>query len=191
MDLGAYSNIDDLQHIMKENGIEVQRLRGLRLMKDEKPFSQEDIDKAAKCIGLEYCESACRGYFEWGDFVGCLYSDGTNKMVEKYFIHSKDEYGAWGISDVNWKNIHGKKRKRFKYELKQAKKRVEKNYGVFNKYCGRKDVLYIHTRLGGLNWTSSFYNCQNTIANQPWFLEKIDDPFDCTYCDIYAKIREV
>ena len=186
MDLGAYAQINNLQHIMKENGIEIPRLRGLRLMKNEEILTQETINKMAKDIGLEYCESACRGYFEWGD-CGCLYSDGTNKMVKKYFIRSKDGYE---LLDVNWKNIHGKKRKRFKYELKQAKKRVEKNYRIFNKYCGQDGVLYIHARLGGFNWTSSYYDCPNTIGNQPWFLEKVDDPFDSTYCDIYARIKE-
>ena len=37
MDIGAYVQIDDLDKIAKENGIEVPRLRGYRLMKDEKP----------------------------------------------------------------------------------------------------------------------------------------------------------
>ena len=35
MDLGAYSQIDDLNEIAKENNIEVPRLRGYRLMKNE------------------------------------------------------------------------------------------------------------------------------------------------------------
>lgn len=189
MDLGAYAQIEDLEHLMKENGIEIPRLRGLRLMKNEKPLSQEEIDSIAKDIGLNCCELACRGYFEWGN-CGCLYSNGTNKMVKKYFIRSKDEeYGGYNIIDVNWKNIHGKKRKRLKYELKLAKKRVEEQYTVLNKYAGQDGILYIHARLGGHNWTRPYYDCPNTIAKQPWFLEKIDDAFDDTYCDIYARIK--
>ena len=46
MDLGAYENIEELSAIAKENGIEIPRLRGYRLMKNEKPFPQDRIDKA-------------------------------------------------------------------------------------------------------------------------------------------------
>lgn len=180
MDLGAYAQIEDFNKVMNDNGISVPRLRGLRLMSKESPFAENDIAEWAKHIGLENCEFACRAYFEWGDY-GHLYSSGTNKMVKKYLITDND--GC--LSDVNWKNIHGKKRKRFKYELKQAYKRVTKNTSVFNKYIGRNDVLYIHARIGGCNW---LYYGGSEIAKEPWFLEKVDDPFDSTYCDIYAKI---
>lgn len=57
-------------------------------------------------------------------------------------------------------------------------------FETFNKYSGRFDVLYIHARIGGGNWLS----CRNQVKNQPWFLEKVDDFYDNTYCDIYAKI---
>lgn len=36
MDLGAYVKIKDLSQIMINNGIEIPRLRGLRLMSEEK-----------------------------------------------------------------------------------------------------------------------------------------------------------
>ena len=29
------------------------------------------------------------------------------------------------------------------------------------------------------------------ISKQPWFIEKVDDPYDDTYCDIYARIKPV
>ena len=38
MDLGAYAQIDDLSEIARRNGIEVPRLRGYRLMKDERYY---------------------------------------------------------------------------------------------------------------------------------------------------------
>ena len=56
---------------------------------------------------------------------------------------------------------------------------------MFNKYVGRKDILYIHARIGGGNW--SYYH--HRVDKQPWFIEKVDDAFDSTYCDIYAKIN--
>ena len=37
MDLYAYTQIDELEEIMKANDIEVPRLRGLRLMSKETP----------------------------------------------------------------------------------------------------------------------------------------------------------
>ena len=33
-----------------------------------------------------------------------------------------------------------------------------------------------------------YYNGFNLIKNE-WWLEKVDDYFDNTYCDIYAKIK--
>ena len=57
---------------------------------------------------------------------------------------------------------------------------------MWNKYVGRENVLYIHSRIGGTNW--DYYN-GNELTKQPWFLEKVDNYFDSTYCDIYALIK--
>ena len=65
------------------------------------------------------------------------------------------------------------------------KKRVEKQRAAWNKYAGRDDVLYIHARIGGDNW---FYY-HSYVDTQPWFLEKVDDSYDSTYCDLYARIK--
>ena len=37
MDLFAYSQIDDFDHLLEDNNIEIPRLRGVRLMSQEKP----------------------------------------------------------------------------------------------------------------------------------------------------------
>lgn len=70
--------------------------------------------------------------------------------------------------------------------LEQSKRAIQNQYAVWNKYAGKENVLYIHARIGGNNWGS--YG-GSTIERQPWFLEKVDDSFDDTYCDIYAKIN--
>ena len=57
---------------------------------------------------------------------------------------------------------------------------------MWNKYAGKENVLYIHSRIGGGNWD---YYGGNELSKQPWFLEKVDDCYDDTYCDIYAKIN--
>lgn len=59
---------------------------------------------------------------------------------------------------------------------------------MWNKYAGREDVLYIHSRMGGGNWKYWNADKRTELMNQPWFLGRVDDCFDSTYCDFYAKI---
>ena len=73
-----------------------------------------------------------------------------------------------------------------KTAIHNDKKAYERQAEVFNKYVGRDDILYIHARIGGGNW-SHYYK---DVVNQPWFIEKVDDGFDSTYCDIYARIKK-
>ncbi len=181
MDLYAYAQIESIGEVMNQNGINVPRLRGLRLMKDETPLAKEQIEKKSLDIGLQECEFLCCSNFtidsNWHEF-----SDRTMRTKKKYLIKDQDEF----VIGIRWNVAHGDKRKKFKYVLKRARKKVGKTYEVFNKYCGRDDVLYIHARIGGLNWVP--YGGRE-LAQQDWFLEKVDDPFDNTYCDIYAKIK--
>ena len=183
MDLGAYAKIKDLKQIMIDNGIVIPRLRGLRLMSEEKPLSEVKIKDQIDFIGLLECKHLCQSYFHlnsnWFDL-----STRTERITKKYIIYDKNENEI----GVNWKNLHGRKRKLFRFCLKSAKKRVLKTYRTFNRYCGQKNVLYIHARIGGKNW--EYFN-GSEIAKQPWFIEKLDDAFDSTYCDIYARIKEM
>lgn len=169
MDLGAYIQIDDLNHILVENNIYVPRLRGLSLMKDEVPCSQEDIDTSVNFIWLWHCYNC------------------EDKNIYKHIIYTKDKNGYKDRTGINWRAIHGKTRKRCRFYLKKAKRKVTNFYEIHNKYCGHEDVLRIHARIGGNNW--KWYGGPTDIAKQPWFLEKVDNYFDSTYCDIYAKIK--
>ena len=116
MDLYAYSQIDKLKKYLEENNIDIPRLRGLRLMKDEKPVSEDEIKECVESVGL------------------------------------------------------------------QARKQCD----IFNKYVG-KNVLYVHARVGGANW--DFFG-MDEITKHPLYLERVDDYFDSTYCDIYFKLKE-
>ena len=49
-------------------------------------------------------------------------------------------------------------------------------------------MLYIHARLGTTSWTDEKTKAE--VTRQPWFLAKVDDSFDSSYCDIYARIRK-
>lgn len=194
MDLGAYALIGTLDEIAKKNNISVPRLRGYRLMKDEEPL---DIQEIINDRLIEECEML----IEKGWYVNsCCYTidDATRRNKKKYMTYHV-KYDEWPRDDgsvglhkhyvydgIKWDKIHGKHRKALKLAIKQMTKRVKKQYEVWNRYCGRDDILYIHSRIGGNNW--SFYDGDNTVAKQIWFLEKVDDSDDCTYCDIYALI---
>ncbi|MDT3388624.1 MAG: hypothetical protein LIR46_12830 [Bacteroidota bacterium] len=186
MDLYAYAQIDDLQKVLNDNNIQVPRLRGIRLMENEKPIPVEEINKQAEQIGFYDCESACESKFVWDPFCFEL-SEATRKLKRKYIKYARDKENknVGEIVGINWDTIHGKKRKLFKYNLRMAKRRTFQNYNTFNKYCGNPDVVYIHARIGGGNWP----HYRKEVENQEWFIEKVDDPFDSTYCDIYAKIK--
>jgi hypothetical protein len=180
MDLGAYIQIGELEHLLKENNIEIPRLRGLRLMKDEQKFTREELEEEAMCSALESCESLIKSDFNihnsWTEE-----SPRTRRLVRKYLIMAPEASYPIG---VRWENIHGKRRKMFKYIIKKEAKRCRDQLEKFNSYVGRDDVLYIHARIGGGNWP--YYRTE--VETRPWFIEKINDCYDSTYCDIYARI---
>lgn len=181
MDLGAYAQIEDLEPVMTNNNIDVPRLRGLRLMENEKPLTEKEIKDLINYRALLSCENFCQSDFVSLDPNGFELSGRTDRIIKKYLFCRDGE-----TVDVKWKSVHGRKRKMFRYAFKKADKRVRAQYDVWNKYCGRDDVLYIHARIGGRNWN---YYGGPELEKQPWFIEKVDDYFDDTYCDIYAKIE--
>lgn len=186
MDLYAYSQIEneEIKRIVKANGIEVPRLRGYRLMKDKEPVTKDSIKGNIDCAIVDVVEWLCRTEPIWNvNDPGRLYSSSTDRKCQYYL--TKDDQKDYDYSGIRLDRIHGKKRKILKFEIKKAKKKVLDQFNTWNKYAGRDNVLYIHARIGGNNW--NFYGGFE-LARQPWFIEKVDDSFDNTYCDIYAKI---
>ena len=180
MDLGAYIQIDDLSKIAEQNGIKIPRLRGYRTMADQTIYSIEEIN--------DILEKAVQGMLRDSCFAipkfstkSCMseFSKRTYAIEKKYIDVS---------GNFRWGFVHGKRRKNLKFAVKKKIKAVQNQYETWNKYAGRKDVLYIHARIGGKNWD---YYGGTELEKQPWFLEKIDDWYDSTYCDIYAKIGEL
>lgn len=47
MDIGAYARIEDLSAILASTGINIPRLRGLRLMATEEKISEDEIKEMA------------------------------------------------------------------------------------------------------------------------------------------------
>ncbi len=187
MDLGAYIQIEDLSKIVKDNGIEVPRLRGYRLMKIQEPVDLKEVINKND-IAIECVRDLCEGYPFWS--IRTSYSElswWTDYLKKFYLVKGKDEYGYIDYVGVRWDRIHGKKRKILKTYIHNEIKRKSAQLTTWNKYTGRDDILYIHARIGGNNW-SSYYQ---QVVGQPWFIEKVDDSFDSTYCDIYARIKPV
>lgn len=184
MDLGAYAQIDNLDRIATDNGIKVPRLRGYRLMAEEEPVNLKEVvnkdDIAIKCV-----KDLCESHPFWNPNPYCYEFSYITDLCKKYYlVNRKDENGYHEYVGVRWDRIHGKRRKVLKTYIHNEIKRKTAQWAIWNKYTGRDDVLYIHARIGGGNW--SYYH--QDVDTQPWFIEKVDDSFDSTYCDIYARI---
>lgn len=173
MDLEAYLQIGDLEKILKDNNIVIPRLRGLRLMKNEEPVSEEDIKDIIKDKAGFLC----------GQIIEIDFGISYISKEKNYFYRNKN----YEFIDIKWKNVHGKMRKELRFAFKKANRIVRKDIETFNKYCGCDDVLCIHARIGGPNWN---YFGGPELSKEPWFIEKTNDWYDCTYCNIYAKIKD-
>ena len=182
MDLGAYANIDELENIATKNGIDCPRLRGYRLMKEEEPIDFTRW-KADHINAIEYDEldDLCRSNWVLNSYWH-TYSNGTDRSVAYY------TRGRWGDPDrsVRWDRVHGNRRKKLKTATHNRLMRYKRQFDMWNKYAGKDDVLYIHARIGGGNWHYYY----KEVVGQPWFIEKVDDAFDSTYCDIYARVSK-
>lgn len=178
MDLGAYANIQDLSAVASANGIYVPRLRGYRLMANEETVTQQEITELEHEMTIVVYEDACDS---------CpRFTPGSSIHEFSWRTRARKERFLKKNGELRWDLIHGKARKRIKFAVKKKKRAVRKQYETFNRYAGREDVLYIHARIGGGNWIN--YGGPN-LETQPWFLERVDDCYDSTYCDIYAKIN--
>ena len=157
-------------------------------MKDENPISAEEIREMVKNSEIDVCKNLCCSVPSWNArSVDVEFSDKTDYICRHYLIASKNSVGYYcHYTDIRWDRIHGKKRKILKFEIKKRKRNILKQFDMWNKYAGKENVLYIHARIGGDNW-----NCfgGNELIEQPWFLDKVDDSYDETYCDIYASIK--
>ena len=56
MDLGAFQNIEALDRLAKDNGIDIPRCRGYQLMKDEVVITQAEIDELKRINAIYITE---------------------------------------------------------------------------------------------------------------------------------------
>lgn len=181
MDLGAYAQIEKIEPIVKANNIKIDRVRGYRLMVEEKPLTKEEINKNVNIIAYERINGLLALVNDEMGRALC-YGDGYERKRRKYTYGSEDE-----ITGIKWSNVHGKLRRQFKYIFKEAKRDVLEQYNLWNKYAGQKNVLYIHAKLGASNWSDVYHKM---YATEDWYLGSCNDAYDFAYCDIYAKISE-
>lgn len=174
MDIGSYMQIDDLKYLLKENHIEIQRLRGLRLMKEEELISNEQLKKEVKEAKKDYAIEWLRQH---SDSMWC--STNAQYCHHKSFICKTNEDGKKEVIDVDFTKVHGEDRKHIKFIWKKIEAAYTNQYEMFNKYVG-KNVLYVHARQGGNN--RDWYPID---TKHPMYLDDVDDAFDNTYCDIY------
>lgn len=187
MDLGAYIQIEELDHLAKANDITIPRLRGYRLMINEAPINKEEWLNISHECKMDALHSLCRAEPLWKINADChTYNDWTDYVSRYYTKYGRDEEGRRIPLDIRWNRIHGKKRRTLKFAIKQNLKAACKQYSIWNKYAGQENVLYIHSRMGGYNWED--YAEKESIISKPWFLDRVDDWWDSTYCDFYAKI---
>jgi len=181
MDLEAYVNIPKFEKFVEEQGIKINRVRGYRLMKDEKPITKDEMYEIVEHNLPYILESILTRRYD--PKLGFCYYAGymSNNQEKKYFIQV-DEYEK----KINWKNIHGKLRKKLKYEQKCLAKAVFTQWNMWNKFCG-ENILYIHAKQGIYNWSDTW---RKDYENEEWYLDSCDDAFDNCYADIYAKIKD-
>jgi hypothetical protein len=178
MDLYANSKTDELEHILKENGIEVRRLRGLRLMKEEKPISEKELEEAIReaqqLLAVHWLESYSKGRLCFGE----------NRRHKAFLFGKADEFGYREPIGVDFSKVHGKDRKEIKRHWKELRKDFAATFEMWNRYAG-KDVLYVHARQGGGNRADYPIDTKH-----PMYLADVDDPWDSTYCDIYYDLSK-
>ena len=163
MDLYAYTQIEDLKYLLEEMNIDIPRLRGLRLMKEEEIINEETIKEAVKIDLIDWLQYNNKGY-------------------KSALIYNEEV-----PIDVDLNRLHGKKKKRARLEEKHITKRYIENAEVFNRYVGQ-DVLYVHARIGSNN-RLYYANEWKLIKTHPLYLADVDDWVDPTYCDIYFKLK--
>ena len=183
MDLGAYIQIGTLDGIAEANGIEVARLRGYRLMRDEKPVNIEEICKDRE-VGI--CEELCA--MAWNPKSRWMrYGPDTDPYFYKFIINYDKKYTSEQVPcSINWDIMTDDEKEVLKAYIEKRNADFVKEWEMWNKYCGKNDVLYIHARQGTANWSDTDFH---DYEDKPWYLDGCNDADDSSYCDMYAKIE--
>lgn len=169
------------EQIKQATGINVPRFRWYEWMPDENPLSRADITDSIErqrytCLSNMFCSVPfMRFNSNWSIW------DERSRRCEMIFLDMKNTRVRYD----RIAKLSRRYRKKIKMAFRWSDRRVMAQIEAFNRHAGRPGVIRIHARIGGFNW--GYYDGPE-IAKQPWFIEKVDDSFDDTYCDIYARI---
>lgn len=160
-------NIEDLDEVAKANGINVPRLRGYRLMSSEAPWSEKDIETEVE----NELEHAFRSL-----------ADSAIRMAEAALEYDIRKFEA----EESWLSPS-------EHLCRGFEERFKAQAEMWNKYAGKSDVLYIHSRMGHpkeSHWDSEKREMvvDRDLRDELWFLDWVTDAYDETYIDIYARI---
>ena len=139
----------------------------------------EDLGKIADANGIVI--PRCRGYRLTSEEEKNT-EEGIETAARKVYRVTK----RLNTPTAHWHVIGCDNRREIKGQARAAAKRTRKQLHTFNKYAGKEGILMVHARIGGYNWQ---YYSGPLLAMQPWFIEKVDDGFDNTYCDIYVRVK--
>lgn len=144
-------------------------------------YSQiENLGQIADANGIDI--PRCRGYR--------LMSEMTPFTEEEIEAKARKEYRLTRqlyTPTKHWCIIGYTNRREIKGKARHYAKLTRKQLHTYNKYAGKEGILMVHARIGGNNWR---YYGGPLLAMKPWFIEKVDDGEDDTYCDIYVRIRK-
>lgn len=114
MNLAAYSQIEDLMPVLQSTGIEIPRLRGLGLMKNEEPVSKTDLDEILHSMEILAIQNLCESFPVW-DFYSCCseFCPATDRRIKKYMILDEDGDPI----NIRWDHIQSLLTKSFKLTL--------------------------------------------------------------------------
>lgn len=99
MDLGAYVNIEDLDAIAKANGIDIPRLRGYRLMKDENPVSKAEMKEMLESMSVYIAKNLCEATPFWSANPDWYSIETRTDYIKKHFL-IKGENGFF--NGIRW-----------------------------------------------------------------------------------------
>ena len=154
-------------------------------MKEEKPVTDEKLKDMIHEAKVEAVEQWLQQHMWY-----CWSSTNADKK-HKAFIYGYADYDTEHkyrkIIDYDFSKVHGKDRKILKFAFKKIEKAYKEQWGLWNKFAG-KDVLYVHTRTGGLN--RHYYHTAD-LQKHKRYLGDCDDAWDETYCDLYFDIADI
>lgn len=153
---------------MEGTAVNIPRLRGVHKMIDAQPLAIP----SKKEIEVMMCSELCTSDWTYPAWI-YTFDTHSSRLKKKYI----------GKDGVNWTKLHGKMRKILKYAIKKETAKHLEQKRVWDKYVG-KPIIHFRARIGGGNW--EYYGGKD-LEKQPWFVEKVDDAYDSTFCDIYAR----